>query len=772
MRIYKQKSKPWITEQHFQFNPSFGPYVRFLKEKMDRSLDIRVKFYRYLIKKFQQHLSLTVPFEDVTILEQHDELIQLLVMSLVPLSSGAESCPFALAFLQPSCLFYYSDTFKKTFIEEHIEFNTKEDEESYLRYFVRLILDRCYNIKTDDTHKIIKQVKNEDGDIIKHLQMTVESSFIEVHASGPLPPFNARWTKILNLSGSDFLTAFKKFPSEKFWLEGFCMISIEDVSKEMAVAELKNAIINMPMVSIGETVNVVEMAIGELVNDSRIRIGITPFFKLNGRIVYDSCLITKGVGISSIEKGIKKGIDINETYKKLSDNPEPYIFSNIDKDFVTSRASITELGKQEIKNYLVLPIVTKKDGLLGLFELEKENISTEAIDVLQPAIPLIRDLLYYMIETLDSNINRIVKEKYTPLQPSVEWKFHEAAWNTLRNNGDDKNADAVEDIIFPDVHPLYGAIDIRDSSVERNIALKNDYNSQLVATVELLNKASEAICLPLLDSIKFKCELFINSIDDLITTEKEIEIVEFFENEVFCFFRYLSQHSSGYEKDIAGYFAKTNKHHGIFNSNLNAYEISIEKINKGIVEYLEEEVKKQQAIYNFYFEKYRTDGVEYNIYIGKSIVATKTFDPIYLKNLKLWQLTTMAHIAKLNYELQETLPLSLFTTQLILVQSQPIDICFRKDERRFDVEGSSNIRYEVLKKRIDKSRIKGTSERLTQPHTIAIIYSNASEVTVYLQHIHYLQSKKLLTEEIEKLELEDLQGVSGLKALRVGVKYD
>jgi hypothetical protein len=122
--------------------------------------------------------------------------------------------------------------------------------------------------------------------------------------------------------------------------------------------------------------------------------------------------------------------------------------------------------------------------------------------------------------------------------------------------------------------------------------------------------------------------------------------------------------------------------------------------------------------------------------------------------------------------MQETLPLPLMTTQLILVQTHPIDICFRKDERRFDVEGSYNIRYEILKKRIDKSLIKGTLERLTQPDKIAIVYTNTSEVAVYKQHIHFLQSKGLLLPGVEKFELEDLQGVSGLKALRVGVKYE
>jgi hypothetical protein len=111
------------------------------------------------------------------------------------------------------------------------------------------------------------------------------------------------------------------------------------------------------------------------------------------------------------------------------------------------------------------------------------------------------------------------------------------------------------------------------------------------------------------------------------------------------------------------------------------------------------------------------------------------------------------------------------TTQLILVHSLPIDISFRKDERRFDVEGGYNIRYEMIKKRIDKVRIKNTLERLTQPDKIAVVYANTSDAEEYLHHLSFLQSTNVLTDDLETVELEDLQGVSGLKALRVGVNY-
>ena len=108
---------------------------------------------------------------------------------------------------------------------------------------------------------------------------------------------------------------------------------------------------------------------------------------------------------------------------------------------------------------------------------------------------------------------------------------------------------------------------------------------------------------------------------------------------------------------------------------------------------------------------------------------------------------------------------------LILVHSNAMAIKFRMDEKQFDVDGAYNIRYEIIKKRIDKAHIKGTDERLTVPGKISIVYSQEKDALEYVKYINYLQSKNLLG-KIEFLDLEDLQGVSGLKALRVEVIYN
>ena len=91
------------------------------------------------------------------------------------------------------------------------------------------------------------------------------------------------------------------------------------------------------------------------------------------------------------------------------------------------------------------------------------------------------------------------------------------------------------------------------------------------------------------------------------------------------------------------------------------------------------------------------------------------------------------------------------------------------DEKQFDVDGAYNVRYEILKKRIDKALIEGTDERLTQCGKIAIVYLQDKDRVEYLEYFEYMRHEGFITDEIEDVQLADLQGAQGLRALRVTV---
>ena len=196
-------------------------------------------------------------------------------------------------------------------------------------------------------------------------------------------------------------------------------------------------------------------------------------------------------------------------------------------------------------------------------------------------------------------------------------------------------------------------------------------------------------------------------------------------------------------------------------------------INREMASLLDQKQVEAQAMYPHFFERYKTDGVEHNMYIGESITKEESFNPIYLYNLRLWQLQIMCEMENTYYQMQtqSRFPVQLDVASMILVFSQPLSISFRMDEKQFDVDGTYNARYEIVKKRVDKAFIKGTKERVTQKGKITIVYSQKEDEREYLRYVRFLQSKHYLDTDVEIVELEDLQAVTGLKAIRASVLY-
>lgn len=70
-------------------------------------------------------------------------------------------------------------------------------------------------------------------------------------------------------------------------------------------------------------------------------------------------------------------------------------------------------------------------------------------------------------------------------------------------------------------------------------------------------------------------------------------------------------------------------------------EDSITMINTSVSNYIEWMKEEVMRMYPSYFESFRTDGVEYDIYLGQSIAPDMSFSHLFLKNFRLLQLRPM-----------------------------------------------------------------------------------------------------------------------------------
>jgi hypothetical protein len=372
------------------------------------------------------------------------------------------------------------------------------------------------------------------------------------------------------------------------------------------------------------------------------------------------------------------------------------------------------------------------------------------------------------LDELEARVQAVIKEKCTAIHPSVEWRFRRAVLDSIEEH-DGEEATELEPIVFRDVYPLYAASDIRGSSVQRNVAIQADLGVHLRLALAVIDAARAARPLPILDETAYRIERHARQVAQVLASGDEVTVLAFLRQHVEPLFDHLADFGPAVRERLEAYRAALDPGLSTVYQQRRAYEESMTLIADTVSGYLDAEEELAQAMFPHYFERQRTDGVDHTIYVGRSLVEDGRFDELYLRNLRLWQLMVTCGIARRTEEVRGRLAVPLETTHLVLAHHAPLSIRFRFDERRFDVDGAYNVRYEVIKKRIDKAVVQRTGERITQPGKLAIIYSHPAEAAEYRGYLEYLGARGYVTGEVEELGLEELQGVQGLRALRIGI---
>ncbi|MGA6926136.1 MAG: hypothetical protein WBY88_10680, partial [Desulfosarcina sp.] len=385
--------------------------------------------------------------------------------------------------------------------------------------------------------------------------------------------------------------------------------------------------------------------------------------------------------------------------------------------------------------------------------------------------PLFSMALKRGIDDMNNEVQSIIKEKCTAVHPSVEWRFRQAAMDHMESRRQGKPSEMAP-IIFKDVIPLFGQSDIRGSSEARVESIQADLTEQLKLAETVMQRAAENRSWPLIGELRYQIDRRIGNLQNGLSAEEENLVGSFLQLEVESSFEELRTIGPGVVRAIDRYNQSVDPVRNVVYRKRKAFEESVFMLNERLSACLDQKQAEAQQILPHYFEKHQTDGIDYVIYLGASMHPQGKHNLFYLKNLALWQLEVACGMARETRRIQSDLKIPLDTCHLVLVNHTPLSIRFRYDEKRFDVDGAYDVRQEIIKSRLDKAVVKGGRERLTQPGQIAVVYSHPKEGRDIRRHIDYLQGRGDLLPDLQTIDLEDLPGVRGLKALRVGVNLE
>lgn len=754
----------------FKLKLSFEKLIQKMESEAFQSADYAVS-HKNILERIKDFPELREGIRDLDFFVKNENLMKDLLKDLFPpmLTKNeikAIGFPFYNFFFNPTERFH-------TIIQKAGEnFDMLIKDMDPHRFYVMcccIILRDFYKVQLNFAMPFIFDIPNEDG-IVNHYRFLNNVDFIEVNPTENFKRLTENEISELLDNFEDHELWKEKFPQQSWELKGFAVISFFDATTESAISNLKSKLINIEDdKNLKGELNTIFRSIFQVAD---LEVGYTAINHEDNKFVrspingiMDSFILTSG------SRDCKNEMLCEKSFNTLVDSKKYFSVSDVDRSFQDYPES--QMAKQlyaaGIKSAIFAPIIKDK-RILGIVELVSKkkllnSINANKMEIVMPYLVDTMDRLYTGIET---RIQAIIQREYTSIHPSVYWKFRQEAERHIGFFNAEFDL-PYRNISFQELTPLFGQIDVRNSSVSRNLVIKQDLEIQLGLITDLLSHFSSENDL---DYLKNKVSYYQELLQTDIKADTENIVQTFILSEIHPLLDSIKLQNIDYNQLITEYFKKLDPRTNMVYDFRKKFDDSLSLINRNLADILDKRQEEQQVRFPFYYERFKTDGVEHNMYIGSSIAPDLTYDPVFLKNLRLWQLRVLCE-SELQYnQFRKNLEFSLDVSSLILVYSTPISIRFRMDEKRFDVDGSYNARYEMIKKRIDKSTIKNSTERITQPGKISIIFSQEKERQDYLKLIKILQDQNVLESNVEELEVEDLQGINGLKALRVGINFE
>ena len=615
-------------------------------------------------------------------------------------------------------------------------------------------------------------LRDRDTKMELHYKFDIHLDYLAVKAVQPLKPLDEKQIHQLLNNLHDEQLWLEYIPPENFVFAGMVIGYLSDVTKTEILSTLKQMAANEGGKSDHEEdLNYLEVLARSFLHIPELQLGMLqtaegPWLEsLTWSLLrtYDATLIRSSL------------VDAESAYGRVLQDQKPVVIADLAAQEHLS-ALEKKLLEKGLRSLLLTPLFDGQAKITGILELaspEPYRFSQLTLIQLKEFISLFAMGTNKFIQEMEKSVRLTIQQEFTSIHPSVEWKFRKVASQFFWQSVIEEQQASPEPIVFKDVYPLYGQADIVGSSKLRNHSIRTDLVDNLERLYDLLIHCSKSMHFNLFkiyaEEVEDHCERlkkgpFVSS-DESVIVELLTERIHPVIRKLRPDFPHMPQEA------INEYFNYLDPELDIVYRRRKAYEDSVTLINQTISHYLLQEEEKMQKTLPHFFEKFQTDGVEYNLYVGQSILEEREFHPFYLQDFRLWQLIVMCGITRLVEQRAKEFPVQLQTAQLIFVYNNSLSIRFQMDEKQFDIDGAYNVRYEILKKRIDKAYIKGTDERLTQAGKIAIVWLQEKDRQEYQQYLDHLVRNGYISPEIEDLELDKMQGVEGLKAIRVKVLH-
>ena len=568
------------------------------------------------------------PIDDLSLLEPHAELLERMMSAAVPLGTADD---FYAAAVVPFRLspFYETAAARRVGLFESSEgFATRMNVSTELLTLGKAmaayeyILHHWLGIEAELQYPLRVTIPCEHG-LERHFALHFDPRFVALSVSDDLEEPSREDLERLIAEPTNLDLWKEMLPPEKFAFEGLTIVTATDVTPHEAVSRLKNDLIAKDAMASPAKIDHLQSRLRTLLRRPGLKLGLIGF--RHGHDL-DAIQSAHAVGRSLLLCDETAPVCPNRSdswYAQVLSGRDPVIVHDLEK---ATRSGYEEhLVNRGHRNLLICPLQVE-DEVVGILELSSPNpgdLNAFNALLLVDVVPLFATAVARNLEELEDRVQAVIKAQYTAIHPSVEWRFREAALNRIETAERTGETPELEQIVFEDVYPLYGLADIRGSSTIRNSAIAADLSEQLALASGVINAAGVSRPLPALEEIGFRIAGYKDRLDSSLRSDEESAVLEFLRSDVEPLFGQLAGFAPEVEGRVDAYRSQMDPGLSVLYRRRRDFEQSVGLINDTVSRVLDEEEARAQGIFPHYFEKFKTDGVDYSIYVGRRASAAR-----------------------------------------------------------------------------------------------------------------------------------------------------
>ena len=402
------------------------------------------------------------------------------------------------------------------------------------------ILNSIYGTDFPLFEGMVMTYRNVNTGLEKHYQLSLRLDFIEIEQLNPKRKISKKQIQELYDNFEDEDLWLQYVPPSDFAFKGIAIGTFHEVTEIEILSQLKGMVMDGEQkIDPFEMMPIIQNHLRSYLNTTSLDMGFIG-------VVFSDFLGGTSFSLSGTnDLNLLRSYDNYEgtggAYCRIGSSTEPMLFRHLTKIEEPSKGE-QRLIDNGYKSVILIPLRDDRGKMLSIFELGcKDEKGFNALTMMKlteifDLLKLGNDQYYY---DMTNRISQFIKQQFTSIHPSVEWKFEQvAADHEVRKTLPDFDG-AIAPIVFKDVYPLYGQADIVSSSNLRNRSIQLDLIENLERVTHLMGIWLEKLEFHLLESYKLEAEAILDRLRQEFMSSDETQVVDLLSREIHPLLRQL-----------------------------------------------------------------------------------------------------------------------------------------------------------------------------------------------------------------------------------------